>query len=229
MPQASPQARFSYGDVIVLRYITPDGRIEMCWPCRVVQDDSDLLALYISAGSRYKAGPKRTAAEKRHMPRNLIPPDEYVWRNDTLRLMLPGRQHSVWLFWDGLGDQRAFSYYFVNMEEPFRRTAAGVDTQDHTLDIVISPDLEWTWRDEEELQNHVQHGFYTSALARAARQEGERVIAEFADGTHPCLAYWTQWNPATTWGVPDIPDGWDATPVTLWSERHWVYGKRSEV
>jgi hypothetical protein len=224
MPQAPLQAHFACGDVIALRYITTDGRIEMCWPCRVVQDDSDVLAVYIAAGSPYKAGPKRTAPEKRMMPKGFVPPDEYVWKKDTLRLMLPGRHHSVWLFWDGLGDQRTFSYYFVNMEEPFRRTPVGIDTQDHTLDVVISPDLEWTWRDEQDLQSHVEHGFYTPELAEAARKEGERVIAELTDGTHPCLGDWRRWSPATTWAVPDIPDGWDTTPVTFWSERDWAYG-----
>lgn len=130
MPQPSAQARFAYGDVIVLRYITTDGRIEMCWPCRVVQDGPDILAIYIAAGSLYKAGPKKAAAEKRRMHKSKVPPGEYVWRRETLRLMLPGRRHSVFLFWDDVGGRRTFSYYFVNMEEPFRRTAAGIDTQD---------------------------------------------------------------------------------------------------
>src|SRR6185295_10770777 len=52
------------GDVVALRYITTDRRIEMAWPCRVVEDASELLALFIAPGSQYKAGPKRSAAEK---------------------------------------------------------------------------------------------------------------------------------------------------------------------
>jgi hypothetical protein len=68
------------GRVVALSYLTTDGRIEMCWPCRVVEDNERLLALFIAAGSGYKAGPKRTAAEKLSMPRAALPPDEYVWR-----------------------------------------------------------------------------------------------------------------------------------------------------
>src|SRR5690349_2041200 len=111
------------GDVVVLRYITSGGRIEMCWPCRVVEDRDDLVALFIAAGSPYKAGPKRTAAEKRRQPRVGLPPDEYVWRNDTLRLSFPARSHSVSLSWQGHGATRRLLKYFVNMEEPLRRTA----------------------------------------------------------------------------------------------------------
>lgn len=83
------------GEVVALRYVLTDGRIEMCWPCRVVRDDAELLALFIAAGSKYKAGPKRTAAEKRARPSPPVPPDEYLWRADTLRLMFPGRCHAV--------------------------------------------------------------------------------------------------------------------------------------
>ena len=226
MPIPSSRAHFSYGDVIVLRYVTTGGEIDMCWPCRVVEDNPRLLAVYIAAGSHYKAGPKRTAAEKRRMPKPSVPPEEYVWRKDTLRLMLPGRCHSVWLFWEGSGEERVFSHYFVNMEEPFRRTVIGVDTQDHTLDIVVSADLECRWRDEQELQSHVDHGFYTAELAAAARGEGERVIAELADGTHPCLADWASWSPAAAWSLPVMPDGWDSTPPTFWNQGSWAYGER---
>src|SRR5262245_7840455 len=173
---AGGNSRHRFGDVVVLRYITSGGRIEMCWPCRVVEDRDEVVALLIAAGSPYKAGPKKSAAEKRRQPRTPLPPDEYVWRNDTLRLMFPGRSHSVSISWQRAGDTRRLLKYFVNLEEPFRRTAVGFDTQDHTLDIEFTPALVWRWRDEQELANHVAEGFYTAELAAAARAEGEQVI-----------------------------------------------------
>jgi hypothetical protein len=212
------------GDVIALRYITTDGRIEMCWPCRVVLDSPDLLAVFIAAGSRYKAGPKKTAAEKRAARAAFLPLDEHEWRRDTLRLMLPGQCHSVSLFWDGRDDGRRLLYYFVNMEEPLRRTPIGIDTQDHTLDVVVQPNLKWMWRDEIELGNHVTHGFYTAALAEAVRLEGERAIRAISAGTHPCLNGWSEWQPDSTWPAPAIPNGWDTTPPTSWERRIWAYG-----
>src|SRR5688572_1933198 len=109
------------GDVVALRYITTDSRIEICWPCRVVEDSDELLALFIAAGSIYKAEPKRSAAQKRVGIRTRVPPHDYVWRNDTLRLMFPAKHHSVSLFWSSDGQMRSLLKYFVNMEEPFRR------------------------------------------------------------------------------------------------------------
>jgi hypothetical protein len=60
-PAVVPRSIYMYrqtGEVVVLRYITTDQRIEMAWPCRVIQDTDELLALFIAAGSKYKAGPK---------------------------------------------------------------------------------------------------------------------------------------------------------------------------
>ncbi len=57
-------------------------------------------------------------------PRQLV---EREWRRDMLRLMFPGEAHSVWCFWEG--DDRHFTSYYVNLEEPFRRTAIGVDNE----------------------------------------------------------------------------------------------------
>ncbi len=40
----------------------------------------------------------------------------------------------------------------------FRRTPVGLDTQDHTLDIEVTPEHDWKWRDTAELDEHVKHG-----------------------------------------------------------------------
>lgn len=218
---------FPLGRSVDLRYVLADGRIEMCWPCRAVHDSNDLVALFIAAGSKYKANPKRTAAEKRREPSPAIPTGEFVWRSDTLRLMFPGRTHSVSLFWTDSGDGRRLGKYFINMEEPLRRTPIGFDTQDHTLDVVVQPDLSWAWRDEEELANHVAEGFFTPSLAEAVRDEGLKVIDEFRRGTHPCLSGWPDWTPESDWEIPVVSESWASTPPTFWTRRSWAYGTDS--
>jgi len=193
---------------VVLRYITTDQRIDFAWPCRIVEDSEDLLALFIAAGSQCKADPKQTAAQKLAGGKTLRPTHEVVWRHDTLRLMFPGASHSVWLFWDGVEASRRLLRYFVNLEEPFRRTAIGFDTQDHTLDIVVTPELECRWRDEEEFDSHVALGLYPPELAAAARSEGQRVIDAIARREHPCLRGWAQWSPEPEWTPPTLPETW---------------------
>jgi hypothetical protein len=200
---------------VVLRYITTDQRIDFAWPCRVAADTDDLLALFIAAGSKCMADPKQTAAQKLAGERKLHPTHETVWRHDTLRLMFPGASHSVWLFWDGVETSRRLLRYFVNLEEPFRRTAIGFDTQDHTLDIVVTPELECRWRDEEEFERHVALGLYPPELADAARAEGQRVIDAIARREHACLRGWPQWSPEPEWSPPAMPETWTTMPATL--------------
>ena len=48
----------------MLRYLTMDGRIDVAWPCRVVEDRDDLVALFVPAGAIYRADPKQLAAQK---------------------------------------------------------------------------------------------------------------------------------------------------------------------
>ena len=113
--------------------------------------------------------------------------------------------------------------YFVNLEEPFRRTEVGFDTQDHTLDVELTPELDWRWRDEAELENHVSEGFYTRALAESVRAEGHAVVTAILGGEHPCLRGWSDWRPPPEWGVPALVNGWATAPRTLWSSGRWAY------
>lgn len=197
------------GDVVMLRYVLTDGRIDFAWPCRVVKDNDDLLALFIAADSVCKADPKLNAAQKLTAEKKPHPTHDLVWRHDTLRLMFPGASHSVWLFWEGSGRARRFVRYFVNLEAPFVRTPAGFETRDHTLDIEVTPELECSWRDEQDFDDHVALGLYPPDLTAAARAEGQRVIDAIASRTHPCLNGWSKWAPDPGWTPLALPAGWD--------------------
>lgn len=199
------------GEVVVLRYLTPDGRIDVAWPCRVVEDGDDLVALFVAAGSIYKADPKQTARQKLSSERKPWPTTDVAWKHDMLRLMFPGARHSVWLFWEGSGASRRLLRYFVNLEAPFRRMPFGFETEDHTLDIVVTPQFECRWRDEADFDDHVALGFYTQGQAAATRAEGQRVIDAIAHGTHPC-AQWPDWVPDPRWSVPLLPAEWKQLP-----------------
>jgi uncharacterized protein len=220
----APDARWQPGDVVLMRYVTPDERIDFAWPYRVVEDTGDQVALFIARGSAFRADPKRTARQKITDARRPEPVHEGVWRRDTLRLMWPGASHSVWLSWEGEGASRRLRQYFVNLEEPFRRTPAGFDSFDHCLDVEVTPELECVWRDEEDFQDHLSLGFYTPELAEAVRAEGQRVIDEIASRTHPCLRGWATWSPPSEWSALAVPATWNTTPLTIWERRRWAYG-----
>lgn len=204
--------RFEAGDAVTLRYITRDGRPGMAWPYVVVRDTDDLVALFIPKGAVYKRW--RQGANGREL-------GDDRWRNDVLRLMFPGRGYSVWLFWD---DAHAFSAYYVNMEEPFRRTSIGFDTNDHTLDIVVSPRLEWRWKDADDFAARTAQGIYNAEFAEAVRAEALGV-AELAEaGKPPFSEGWESWLPDQSWKCPALHPQWAELPPALWERRLWAYG-----
>ena len=99
--------------------------------------------------------------------------------------------------------------WYINLQEPMRRSRIGYDTRDQLLDIVFSPDLSsWTWKDENELEEAIGYGFFTQERADAVRRAGEEVIELVERGD----AWWTRWNdwaPDPTWPIPALPDDWD--------------------
>lgn len=208
--------RFHDGATVALRYITRDGRPGMSWPAIVVGDDDQEVALYIPAGTLHKrwngAGAGRTLVD--------VP-----WRADTLRLMFPGAHHSVWLTWERSGGDRFFRGYYVNMEEPFRRTAIGFDTNDHMLDILVAPDLTWRWKDEEVVADFLARGLYSEEFAAAIRAEGERVVAAIEARDSPFCGHWQHWAPPALGSLPTLPPDWDTVPASLWERRRWAYGE----
>ena len=110
-----------------------------------------------------------------------------------------------------VGDgQTRLRCWYVDLQEPLRRTVVGFDTMDNLLDIVISPDLsEWQWKDEDEFQEAVAIGVYSAEEARAIRAEGERAIELLRAGQPPFCDGWDKWSPPVEWQIPQLPDGWD--------------------
>ena len=88
---------------------------------------------------------------------------------------------------------------------------AGVDIVDEDLDIVVSPDRAWRWKDEEEFRERLalpEH--YWVSDEAAVRAEGERVIKEIEAGVFPFDGTWCDWQPPPTWAPPsELPVGWD--------------------
>lgn len=215
--------RWNPGETAVLRYITRDGRPGMSWPFTVVEDRDDLLALYIPKGAVYKRFVPRPASELRDRgPVRELQDTE--WRRDVLRLMYPGAHHSIWVFWEHEDGERRHTAYYVNMEEPFRRNSIGFDTNDHTLDIMVTPDLQWRWKDEDELAERIELGVYPADFAEFVRAEGERVIEAIESGESPFGDGWPDWQPPADWAKPSLPPDWEREPVTLWDRRVWAYG-----
>jgi Protein of unknown function (DUF402) len=208
-------AAWTPGDAVVPRYITRDGRPGMSWPFTVVRDTPELLALFIPRGAIYKRWQVTDAG------RALV---DTPWRNDVLRLMFPGRGHSVWLFWSHDDGDRRLASYYINMEEPFRRTRIGFDTNDHMLDVMVTPDLAaWHWKDDEDFARAVERGIYGAEFAEAVRAEAREVIERLERRESPFSDGWGAWSPEPHWASPGLHPDWDKLPATLWERRTWAY------
>jgi predicted RNA-binding protein associated with RNAse of E/G family len=195
------------GDPIVFRAVWHS----ILWwslPVIVVQDTPDLTAIYWSAGTHGRAPNRRTT------PQDLLAGvglklEDYTWtRTDVLMLAVPGEAHSVYAMWEN--EHTRLNCWYVNLEEPLRRTPIGFDTMDHLLDVVISPDRSaWRWKDEDEFAEAVALGIFSAEQASAIRAEGEKVIRQMQAGEPPFCSGWEAWKPPMDWVKPELPTGWE--------------------
>jgi hypothetical protein len=215
---AATGPRWRPGATAVVRYITThEGRPGTTWPCRVICDRDDLVALFMPRGATYRNWVPHWSAPDRELGDARAP-------GDVLRLMFPGRWHSVWVFQQPQDDgTRHFLGYYVNFEEPFRRTTIGFDTNDHSLDIVVAPDLTWSWKDREDFESRVRQGIYAEEFAAEVRAEAARVIAAIEARASPFADGWDRWTPDPAWEPPILPTTWDTEPVARWERWHWAY------
>jgi len=177
------------GETIVRREVRNDGWAWLQVPVVVVTDEPDLLATYIPHGAPFTFPPG---------------PEAHPWSgraawegHGVLMLQRPGEAHAIWVFWHG--PEREFTGWYVNLQEPFRRTSAGYDTQDLELDIWIRAGHSWEWRDADVLEQRVADGRYTHAQVEAAWAEGHRVVAELDAGRRWWDPWWALWEPDPAW------------------------------
>ncbi|MGQ0668595.1 MAG: DUF402 domain-containing protein [Actinomycetota bacterium] len=194
------------GDTVVLREVWR-GRVWSARPVRVVEDLEDGQMFYVAAGTRWK-GPAEADGSPMRIPRG-------DWRlvdrpgsdNPILSFAWPGVAHAVLAGWKGSVE---FWGWYINLQEPLRRTAIGFDYMDHALDIVVEPDLSsWSWKDEDELAEAVAQRVFTVAEAAGFRAEGKRALDRLMRRAPPFDRPWEDWRPDPSWAEPALPTGWD--------------------
>ena len=191
---------WSRGASVLLRYIRY-GKVRLAEPQILLQDDDGLVATYLPAGTPAKVPvtdgrPLRGQADRDWGMR------DHLWQAHALRLMRWGAGYSLILFWRP--DTGAFDGWYVNVEEPLRRSRFGFDTDDLILDIKVEPDGTWRWKDEDELEEAVRLGRFTQPESAEIRARAERVLEE-----RPWPTGWEDFRPDPAWPVPRVPEGWD--------------------
>jgi hypothetical protein len=174
-------------------------------PVVVVEDAPELFVVYLPEESPFAFPP---SADGRPHPWG----GKRCWQgHGVLMLRRPGEAYSVWHFWDG--PERSFAGWYLNLEEPFRRTATGYDTQDLELDIWIPVDGRWRFKDEEYLDQRIREGRYTEEQVSATRALGREVGAMLDRGERWWDERWASFEPDPAWRGSPFPAGWEETPV----------------
>jgi Protein of unknown function (DUF402) len=193
---------WSRGDVVCLREIW-DGRVWTARPWIVVEEQADLVVLWIPRGAPTKVPAENEIEPMARGDWTLV---DGTWELPALRFHERGAAHSVLVFLrDGELD-----VFYVNMEEPWRPTPIGFDYLDQKLDLIVRPDGSWEWKDEDELDEAVARGIFSAELEREIRDEGERAVGHALAKRPPFDGSWEAWRPDPRWLPPALPDGWGA-------------------
>ena len=194
------------------------GRVVAVWPGRVVSDDDRGLLIWVARGSAMATEIATDGRAIRSMPFTEWVGQEHTlrrhaWSGPGILQFLPaGADHSVWFF---RTDQGTSNGWYVNLEERAVRwddgDLAGVDVTDQDLDIVVTPDRAWRWKDEDEFAERLAvPDHYWVPDEAAVRAEGRRVIKLIEAGDFPFDGTWTDFRPDPAWVTPtELPAGWD--------------------
>ncbi|MBN1217531.1 MAG: DUF402 domain-containing protein [Anaerolineae bacterium] len=202
------------GSQIVYREVWQN-KVWTARPVTVVEDTPHLIALYLCSGTRWKipALPDPNI-DRAYLFNHLLAAGVWqlidtTWRwGDTLLLIRPGEAHAIHVMWRDA--DRAFTGWYINLQEPLRRTPIGFDFMDQELDIVVKPDLSgWTWKDETGFQQAEEMGLFSRWETRQIRAEAERVLERVRAKASPFNDGWETWVPNPDWPIPVLPDGWD--------------------
>lgn len=127
-------------------------------------------------------------------------------RGDNIILVRPGAAHAVCAFFNG----GVHVGWYVNLQEPLRRTNLGFDYMDLALDIVVAADCTaWQWKDEDEIVEWVPRGYISEGDASEVRAEGERVITDIRARSGFFSEGWARWRPDPAWHLPELPQAWN--------------------
>ena len=109
------------------------------------------------------------------------------------------------LFWSF---EWEFTAWYVNFQSPLRRVRHGVQIHDYALDIVVRPDMSWTWKDLEEFEALIARGVFTASQESSIRTEAAQLVRTIESGGPPFCDGWEHWRPAQRWPIPQLPSDW---------------------
>lgn len=202
---------------VVLRRMFQHHRLSRALLTTVVQHDDAGLLLWAAKGATAQDMVMADGRNLHGVPfRELITGPRVLvaveWAGDGLVWHPTDTPYAVWFFFTPEGE---FARWYVNLETPgvtWRDgPAAGIDTVDWDLDIIVQPDRAWSLKDEDEMLDGVAHGrLYWGPDERTIRSAAEQAVKLVEAAEFPFDGTWTDTRPDPAWAVPrDLPPRWD--------------------
>lgn len=181
------------------------GRVRFALPHRFVGMWNGYHGLFCEPGTALKAVSLDVRANYLAAWVRDSEPTDGVWsRGPVLRFMRPGARHALEVLWD---PDWTHAGWYVNLQAPLVVRGTFFDTCDHALDVRVSPDMQWRWKDEDEFAEAIALGIVEKDEAALVRAEAEHVIA-----SRPWPTGWEDWRPPINWAPPSLPAEWAASP-----------------
>jgi protein associated with RNAse G/E len=98
-----------------------------------------------------------------------------------------------------------FKGWYVNLQRPLVPSRFGLDSMDLLLDIVVTPDGAWSWRDEVEFAEGRHRGLMSADEERAIKAHGVDVLRMLDERGGPFAEEWVAWRPPEDWTLPALP------------------------
>lgn len=193
------------GEVIPIRYVSR-GKVSFAQPGIVVEDSAERLIVFAPEGMVTQFSDidfrKGTIGE----------PHPHVWHTThNLRIFEPGKGTCISAMF--LAKTGNFLCWYIDLIEPFRRTADGVVTWDLSLDIVVAPDFTWKMKDEDHFQWIQDLGWVTPERAKQMLLDKDEMIARIERRDRPFNEDWPNWRPDPSWTIPQLPADWATVPI----------------
>lgn len=210
--------RFHYGENIIYREVDERQQILDVKPVTVVEDSNTQIVLWLPLDT-----PSKRPILLNHIPgtpRRWIDGqwrlEDSVWRwSELLIIIKPNQQRATWVRWSR---EREFQGWYINLQSRLVRTRLGFDFRDHQLDILVDPNREWRWKDEDELNICVEDGRFTHQQAQSIREEGLLGIKDIEQSLTPFSESWEDWFPDATLSHPTLPTDWN--DLSMYTEKN---------
>jgi protein associated with RNAse G/E len=111
------------------------------------------------------------------------------------------------LFWNHETDQ--FLCYYINFQLPFQRCPYAINTLDLDLDLVVNPDLSYTWKDIDDYEKGIESGVILPEWVEEIDAAKPEILARLAKRQYPFDGSWLDWKPNPDWSQPTLPENWD--------------------